>query len=362
MDLGPFLDGTWSPPRPRYFTRTDGISLLYPGLVHSVSGESESGKSLIIQHEAAVLVGQQRPVLYLDFESDPGAVTERLRRFGTLPADVRDHFAYVSPTVDPDRAGSNRAAEQDAYLELLGHRWALVVIDGVTEALAIYGKASNDNDEVTQFIRALPRRFAQETGAAVVLIDHLSKSADTRGRYAIGAQAKMATVSGAAYLVEPKGPIGRGRRGTIEVRLAKDRAGYLRDHCGPWRPGDRTQSAALVEIDSTHADITQVTVGPPKDGPDDNKPFRPTTLMENISKHLEDQTEGQSTRQIETMVQGKAAVIRQALALLVADGYVAMIPGPRSSHLHTSKRPYRQENDPASDRYRGDALPVPDDD
>ena len=57
-------NGTYTPERPGLMPRTDGPCLLYPGRVHSLHGESESGKSLVAQAEAA------RDSLYRQTELD----------------------------------------------------------------------------------------------------------------------------------------------------------------------------------------------------------------------------------------------------------------------------------------------------
>jgi hypothetical protein len=353
--LGPYLDGTIQPVRPAEWWRSDGVGLLYPGLVHSVYGESESGKSLLMQHLAAQIISDPknpRPVLYVDFESDPASVIERLRMFGAQPDDIARWFAYVRPEVDPDHAFSNRAAEQDAYGQLLATRWALVIIDGVGEALTVYGKSDIDNGEVRQWSRQLPQPLAERTGAPVVLIDHLGKNTETRGRHAIGAQAKLATISGAAYMVEPLAPIGRGLRGILAIRLTKDRPGWVKAHGGTWRKGDRSQVVALADIDATQRDdLTMVTIGPPDDHVGDPaRPFRPTQLMEKVSQHVEE-APGTSRSQITAAVQGKAQAARAAIDLLQAEGYIKAALGPRNAQQYSSVRPYRQRDDPLSDRY-----------
>ncbi|NEK47264.1 hypothetical protein GR250_39010, partial [Rhizobium leguminosarum] len=50
VDLSAILSGDYVAPRPTLLTRDDGVSLLYPGLTHSVHGESESGKSMVLQY------------------------------------------------------------------------------------------------------------------------------------------------------------------------------------------------------------------------------------------------------------------------------------------------------------------------
>ena len=93
---------------------------------------------------------------------------------------------------------------------MLSGRYALGVIDGVTDALGVFGFSTNDNDDVARWIRSVPKLIAARTGAAVVLIDHVTKDAWNRNRFAIGGQAKMAGLTGAAYTAEVTAPLGRG--------------------------------------------------------------------------------------------------------------------------------------------------------
>ena len=138
--------------------------------------------------------------------------------------------------------------------------------------------------------RLVPRRIAARTGAAVGLIDHVTKDPNSRGRWAIGGQAKMSGLTGASYMVEVARIFGEGLCGEVVLRLGKDRPGTLKRHCGPMRKADKTQEAARVVIDST-GDKTVVTVNPWKgssaDGePQDREPFRPTYLMEQVSRTM----------------------------------------------------------------------------
>lgn len=354
LDLGPILDGDQTRENPTLLTRTDGHSLLYPGRTHSLHGESESGKSLIAQAETARILTDPDAgrTLYIDFESDAAAVIGRLLDLGAHPDQIRARLDYIRPDVDPRRF----PAERDSYLALLTHAYTLAVIDGVTDALGVFGASSKDNDEVAAFMRILARPLAARTGAAVVLIDHVTKDADTRGRFAVGAQSKMATLDGAAYVVEVLEPLGRGLRGVIGLRVAKDRPGAVRPQCGIYRKTDRTQEAARVVIDSTNGHI-KATVEPPRtsvtDDGDKGQPFRPTAFMERISQLLEGSEQPLSGRTISEAISGDDKRVRQALALLVAERYVVQEAGPRNAQLHRSTRPYRQDQDPGSDVYTG---------
>ena len=231
---------------PNAVQRTDGICLLYPGMVHSIHGEPESGKSLIMQAECVRLLSRNEEVLYLDFDADEMSVVERLLDLGADPQSIDKHFDYRHPETKPDSP-----EERQAWDEMVSSQYALVVIDGVTDALGIFGYSTKDNDDVARWIREVPKLIAARTGAAVVLIDHVTKESGNRGRLAIGGQAKMAGLTGAAYTAEVAAPLGRGLRGEVVLRIGKDRPGAVRPHCGSFSKKDRTQEAARIVIDST---------------------------------------------------------------------------------------------------------------
>ena len=246
VNLTDMLCGERKPLVPTLLERADGVCLLYPGMVHSIHGESESGKSLIVQAECVRLLNRRQDVLYVDFDSDAASVVERLLDFGADPQLVDEHFFYLQPEVRPDSVEERRAWE-----EMLSGSYALAVIDGVTDALGVFGLSTNDNDDVARWIRGVPKLIAARTGAAVVLIDHVTKDASNRSRFAIGGQAKMAGLTGAAYTVEVVAPLGRGLRGEVVLKIGKDRPGAVREHCGSFSKKDRTQEAARIVVDST---------------------------------------------------------------------------------------------------------------
>ena len=89
-----------------------------------------------------------------------------------------------------------------------------------------------------------------------------TKDKETRGRFAIGGQAKLATIDGAAYLVEPLEALAPGRIGSLTVRVTKDRPGFVRKIAGLYRKSDRTQEVAVITIDSTR-DQMELIIAPP---------------------------------------------------------------------------------------------------
>ncbi|CRK54420.1 hypothetical protein RHCRD62_90099 [Rhodococcus sp. RD6.2] len=341
VDLRSILAGANEQLRPTLFPRTDGQSLLYSGMVHSFHGESESGKSLLVQIEAARLILSGKNVLYLDFESDPSSVVRRLEMLGADSKAIIDHFDYRRPEAKPDND-----FERPEWLAMLSRQYDLAVIDGVTDSLGVFGgSSSKDNDAVASWMRALPRPLATKTGAAVVMVDHVTKDRESRGRFAIGGQAKMAGLTGAAYIVEVTKPIGRGMKGVIELRVGKDRPGAVRAQCGSYRKSDRTQLAARVVLDSTGS-ITVVSIEPPDLLVQDEHPGdegRQPELMERAHRAIE-QSPGLTKSGIVKVLGGNRSRVLKAIDVLVEDGRVAVEEGPRRAQLLTIKKFQETEN------------------
>jgi hypothetical protein len=356
IDLSGVIAGEQSGVTPTLFERTDGVCLLYPGLTHSIHGEAESGKSLIIQAECARLIAEGQRVLYLDFESDQTSVVDRLLQLGADKQAVADHFHYLRPEVSP----ASSVAERQAWEAILGTEYTLVVIDGVTEALTVFGRGSLDNDDIAAWSREVPRRIADRTGAAVVIIDHVVKDRTRQNRFAIGGQAKMAALTGAAYTVDVLQSLGVGMRGAVGLRIAKDRPGQVRNLCGAYRKGDRTQMAARIVFDST-TDQTVVTVEPW----DTHTPqactgadFRPTALMQRVSRVMEAAAEPMTKTSAVAAAGGKKQAALHAFDVLVEEGYLAVNSERRGHAVYSSVKPYSESADLLAQHHQG-GEPLP---
>lgn len=342
VDLTKILLGTHKQAVPTLFERSDGICLLYPGLVHSFHGESESGKSLIIQLEAVSRINSGEDVLFIDFESDPASVVNRLLDFGADPEAIRDHFDYRLPEVKPDKGTA-----YDDWCEMIAGTYSLAILDGVTESLGLFGYSTKDNDDITTWNRSVPKMISTKTGAAVVVIDHVTKDADSRGRFAIGGQAKLAALTGAGYVVEVAEPLGRGLRGVVVLHVAKDRPGSIRPHCGEFHKTTRLQEAARVVIDSTGSiPIWEIT--PPDTTVSASGALvgsdKVPVVMEAISIILEGQT--MNFNNLKKLITGKEAVKREALTILEDEGFISVTPGPNRSKIYESLTPYRKPEGP----------------
>jgi len=328
LDLAPILDGGHVDPAPALLYRVDGAGLIYPGKVHSFAGESESLKSWALLVAAVAEINAGRVVAWLDFEDSAPSVVGRLLALGASREAILSCFRYHRPS---EPLGTARGA---ILADLLADRPTLAVIDGVTEAMSLLGLDPSSNADVATFLTALVRPLAG-AGAAVATIDHVTKSREGRGRYAIGAQHKLSGLDGAAYTLELAAPFGHGRHGIARMYVQKDRPGRVREHCPGQLAGElhlRSQPDGSVLAEIT-APVSQ-----------DEMPFRPTVLMSRVSRLLEASPAGLSGRAIGDAVAGKTAGVRLATQVLVSEGYVA-VETVGQARLHRSIRPFTEDVD-----------------
>jgi hypothetical protein len=326
--LKDYYDGLFQTPIATILKRTDGHGLIYTGRVHSIYGESESGKSWIAQIATAEMLKDDKKVIYIDFESDAIDIVNRLKSLGVSRANLLQYFTYIRPD-------GPRDSDDPYWQAILEPKSAeLVIIDGVTESLTMWGGETKDNDAITRWMRIFPRTVATASGAAVVLIDHITKNAETRGRFAIGGQAKLATIDGAAYLVEPLEALAPGRTGSLTMRVTKDRPGFIRKIAGMWRKSDRTQEAAVFTIDSTRGQIEYV-IGVPllEDELEANKEFKKSKeIIEFIHQHP-----GCTRRLIQEGVAGSKDLLGDRISELITGGWIENRGNDRSFILYITE-------------------------
>jgi len=326
INLDGYFDGLFTLQEATLLRRTDGAGLLYPGKVHSFYGESESGKSWLAQIACAEVLKSYEKVVYIDFESDPLDIANRLKILGVTKPEAMAYFKYIRPE-------RRNLLDDPAWLSLLEEGNAtLIIIDGVTEALTMWEKQTKENDDITQWMREFPRALAK-SGAAVVLVDHITKNAETRGRFAIGGQAKLATIDGAAYLIEPLRNLAPGGAGALTVRVTKDRPGSVRRKAGMWRKSDRTQEAAVIEIDSTSNVMKYVICVPAiEEEIEANKEFKKSKeIVEFINNHP-----GATRRLIQEGITGSKDAIGDRIADLLTGGWIENKGNDRSFILYAT--------------------------
>lgn len=328
IDPGPILAGTYQPPQPTVGRRDDGKGLFYPGKLHSVAAEPEAGKTWLMLVVASSELAKGKRVLYIDFEDSPESIIMRLAALGTPHQAIIERFDYVRP----ETGFSEAAREQLA--QLITPDTSLAVLDGVTEAMSLLDLKPKDDVDVASFWRRLPR-WISDQGPAVVLLDHVVKDKETRGRWATGSQHKLAGLNGAAYQLELVKPFGIGMTGKSRLIVVKDRPGQVRPH-GVNTSGDRCWWADLV-LESCPDGSVMASLAPPVEH---DGPFRPTAIMRKVSDALAGAPAPLSVREIQDRVGGRQEVVRAAIARLVDEGYVAVEDGPRGARLHRLVKPF----------------------
>lgn len=329
-DVASLLESDLEPEEPDFLTRSDGRALFYAGKMHVLQAEPSSGKTWIALLAALEVLGIGGSVVYLDYEDSARGILGRLLALGAEPAHVRERFAYMQPA---GAFGPTEKLELGKLLEKLNPD--LVVIDGVAEALARDGLSEDRASEVVGWIERLPR-WLSRTGAAVVMLDHVAKDKESQGRWARGSGAKLGAVDGASYQVKVTSSFSRSKAGTMKLVVAKDRPG------GVGAIGD---VAAIATIDPK-ADGARVvvTLDPNTAELHRSDEWKPTVLMEKASRALETSTVPLTARTLRTLVHGKPNLVEQAIARLLAEGWIAEGTG-KPKRLVVVK-PYRQDEAP----------------
>ena len=332
IDLRAVLNGGRITPAPTVLARSDGVHLFYPGRVNMVMGEPESGKTWVADYAAAQELKAGHHVVFFDFEDVAETSVERLLALGAKPEEILARFSYYDTPPRFDELG------RDVLQGYFAERGApsLFVLDGVTEAMGMLGLDPYKGLDVTQFYGAAPRWFAK-LGAAAVLLDHVVKDKEGRGRWAIGSERKLSGLDGAAYSVDLLRPFGRERTGQAKLTLAKDRCGHVRQHEGAGR------AIAILELEAWPDGKISARLEAPEPSSDRDRPFRPTVIMERVSKTLEGAPAPLSARAVRGQTTGKVETVAIALELLVAEGYVAAEAAGRGAVMHRSLRPFRAD-------------------
>lgn len=319
-----------SKPEPPDILSSERGGLFYRGKRHLVTGEPETLKSWIAAAAAAELMSAGENVGWWDSdEMGAGPLTERLEGFGADPKAISARLLYFTP----ERAFDD-SAKATVIRAIDARPPALFVIDAMNPSMELQGLNPMVTAEVQNFYRTIVGLFHRR-GIATVIIDHVSKDKETRGRWATGSERKVGGVDvhfNIELIGEP--PTRERPQGRAIVRGGKDRPGW---HI---RADGRRVGEFVMDLDDEkpwRLELGRVGAG---DGR-----IRPTFLMQRVSEYLEREIHEVSKSQIETDVKGKATGIRTALHVLTDEKYIARSLGPNKTQKFISLRPYREAED-----------------
>jgi AAA domain len=322
-------DGTRAREVPLLLEVVGALPLLYPGRTHSIFGLPTGGKTWVALVAIAEQLHKGDPALFIDWEDSPDGTVARLLDLG-VPVESLQHLDYISP--------STALSYGIGPLTALGadHEWQLVVIDSAGEAMAAAGIDPNADGQVATWMALAKSLTTLPSAPAVLMLDHVPKNGETPATFAIGSQRKLAAISGAAYrcdtLIEPA----IGKAGKLRLVVAKDRLGNRAKGTTAaevrFQPGQGT--ALTIELHISEAQAAH----------ERGEKFRPTVLMERVSRWLE-LNPGASVNKIVEGVEGKREFVLSALSVLVEEAWIEVMDGPRNSRLHTMKRAFREDLD-----------------
>ena len=308
--------------------------LLYPRRTHSFVGESESLKTWAALVAVVQELSAGHHVAYIDFEDTAeSVVADRLHHaLRVSPEKLVQNLTYIrpyEPLLGPGpRADLLRAARLQP---------SLVVVDGLTEGMALNGLNPDKGAEVARYHQIISRPFTEQ-GAAVLHIDHTNRTPDSRN--ATGSPHKLNVLDGASLRFESIARARRGGKGAAKLLIAKDRPGALRAMAHGGR------HIATFTLDSSDDGVVGWSFERPGTGGDADTPhevpaeFRPTTLMKRISDLLARQSEPISQFLVLQVVTGKRVGKLEAIQCLIREGYVAATEGPRRTLNLTLVRPF----------------------
>jgi hypothetical protein len=307
--------------RPIVKPSVGGVGLIYPGKRHVFSGTQEAAKTMAAYAVALATVRDEGRVLVADLEMGPYDARDRFRDLGATDSDF-DRIFYIEPETPPSEKTFQILVDQFPV--------ELAIIDAAAGAYALSDLDDNKRRDVEVWTNHWVRPLWQREVATIV-IDHVVKNAENRGKYTIGSERKAGGVDVHLGFEPVAEPLRRGGSAVYRVLTHKDRPG--------WLPRPRAAELHLSSDPETHA-IAWSFRPPNADSVGDGDHWRPTGLMAKVSRFLEHQTEPVTRNTVEGAIVGQAKFVRQAIDELVADGYVSQADGARRSKLLASVKPF----------------------
>lgn len=194
-----------------------------------------------------MITDQTSRVAVIDLDHNgPTATATRLLAFGVPKEVLSDpsRFRYVEP--------DDRLHMAQVIADLVVWRPTVVIVDSLGELMPLYGANSYSGDDFTD-VNARVLKPLAKAGAAVLVIDHLSKGADSRNFGPVGTAAKRRAIGGVSLRVTIKDAFTPGSGGAAYLKVNKDRHGGLREHCPT---GDREPLAGTFTMRVFHDALT----------------------------------------------------------------------------------------------------------
>ena len=272
----------------------------------------------------------------VDFDESAETVVERLCQLGLTEKEIAHGVVYCSPDSPFDEVAA-------AHLEIRFRRvrnssrrqLTLGLVDSIAGAMSVEGLDPDVGRDMARFYHGVPR-WLKDQGLAVLLIDEVIKSRDSRGLRGTRPERRISRLDGAAYSFTEMAPFGRGITGRVRVTVSRDRGGFVRQHAPGKVMGTLTLTSSAEDGSVTAAfkSPAAVSLGEQARAFEDLRIRMSRVIRENP---------GSTSRKLRGLIDGANAGTKdKAGKWLVDNGYVMKLKDGRRTVYH-SVTPYEGE-------------------
>ncbi|WP_082969121.1 AAA family ATPase [Mycobacterium sp. E2699] len=222
VDVSAVLRGGAVAPEPDILEFVDASYLFYSGEFNLIYGDTECGKTWLCLAAVASTLKRGGRAAIIDLDHNGAAsLINRLQLLGVPTELLTDlhSFRLSEPVTELEL--------RRLVSDLTVFRPDVVVLDSLGEVIPLFRGNSNNSDDFTLVHGDVIKPLAR-AGAAVLVVDHLPKNADSRQHGPIGTQAKTRAVGGLAVKVSVEQAFRPGKGGAATLELFKDRHGGVR--------------------------------------------------------------------------------------------------------------------------------------
>lgn len=232
VDIAEIIRNGATAPEPDILRFTRDSYLFYSGEFNLIYGDTESGKTWLCLTAVVSTLNAGGKAAIIDLDHNGAAsIVNRLRMLGATDDLLTDQqsFRLAEPVTELEL--------KEVVADLSIFQPDAVVIDSLGEVLPLFRASSNNADDFTLVHSDVIKPLAR-VGAAVLVVDHLPKNADSRQHGPTGTMAKTRAVGGLAVKVSAERAFKPGEGGTAKLELYKDRHGGVRQQLpsGDTRP------------------------------------------------------------------------------------------------------------------------------
>lgn len=276
--------------------------VFYKQAIHWMAGEPGCGKTIMLLGLADQLMRAGKTVMWVDEEAGERQTAYRLQAYKADPDVIRERFHYFN------RPGLSISDEDRHALFTMAREVKpdVIFFDSVGDMLDAAELDEDNNSEVNRWAKAILEPLKFEYDTSVVVIDHVTKSKESRGGWARGAGAKKGKTDVLWRITKVK-EFTTSLVGLIRLEPGKDRDGCLPLRAA-YRIGGQGGRIILEAVDAVATGERKV--------PEEEVPRR---VVEFLRLNAECEEDSVTLSGVQAAVTGKNEAIRDALLELGKD-------------------------------------------